>query len=490
MESESLKQSKIKLFTESFLIYGLGGIISKLIPFIMLPVIAWLIPETSDYGVSDLSNTAMQFGSALAVLGMYDAMYRMFFEKKDEEFQKKVCSTAIVFTCISSVIVSILMVLFKDMIAQLFFKDVKYSYLVYITALTTLVSATNQIVAAPTRMQNKRKVFLVTNTVSPLISYLVSIPLILNGYYIIALPIGALISGISLEITFLILNKKWFVFRKFDFKLLKKLLVIAIPLLPNFLIYWLFNSSDKVMISNLIDTGASGVYSIGSKLGHCSQLIYTAFAGGWQYFAFSTMKESNQVQSNSKVFEYLGLISFIASMYVFSFSELVFKIVFPSDYYSGFIVAPYLFMAPLLQMLFQVAANQFLVIKKTWPNFFILFSGAIINIFLNLILIPKIGIEGAAIASFIGYVFSNIICCIVLIKMKLLIISKRFLISTGIMTIFILLWRFFIMKQFLICIIVSILFSIILLLLYKKEVRFVTGKIKSLFNSKNGKSKA
>jgi len=30
-------------------------------------------------------------------------------------------------------------------------------------------------------------------------------------------------------------------------------------------------------------------------------LIYTAFAGGWQYFAFSTMKEDDQVQSNSNI---------------------------------------------------------------------------------------------------------------------------------------------------------------------------------------------
>ena len=163
MNEKTTKTSKLNLFLENFAIYGLGGIISKLIPLIMLPLITRLMPNTSYFGISDLSNTAMQFGSALAVIGMYDAMYRMFFEKDEAVYKKNVCSTTIIFTGITSVLITILMITGKNFIAKYFFGDIKYSYLVYITALTTLISATNQIVAAPTRMQNKRKVFLITN---------------------------------------------------------------------------------------------------------------------------------------------------------------------------------------------------------------------------------------------------------------------------------------------------------------------------------------
>ena len=52
--------------------------------------------------------------------------------------------------------------------------------------------------------------------------------------------------------------------------------MIAIPLFPNFLIYWIFNSSDKVMITNLIGIGAAGIYSVGSKLGQVS-IFYIMF---------------------------------------------------------------------------------------------------------------------------------------------------------------------------------------------------------------------
>ena len=470
--------NKFKLFIENFLVYGLGGIISKLIPLIMVPIVTRLMPNTEYYGISDLSNTVVQFGSAIAVIGMYDAMYRMFFEMEEEEYKKNICSTALLFTMVTSLIVFVIMLIARNFIAQYFFGNSKYAYVVYLSAMAVLVSATNSIISAPTRMQNKRKIFLVTNTVSPLLSYSISIPMLLAGHYVIALPLAAVVSGVTMEITFGILNHGWFNFRRFDKKLLRQLLIIAIPLFPNFLIYWLFNSCDKVMITNILGIGAAGIYSVGSKLGHCSQLIYTAFAGGWQYFAFSTMKDDNQVKSNSMIFEYLGVISFVATAFICAWSYLIFNILFTDKYLTGYVVAPYLFLAPLLQMLFQVACNQFLVIKKTWPNMLILSSGVVINILINYFLIPVLGIEGAAIATLFGYVVSDVICVVVLCKMKLMVINFKFVLATIIMMIYIIAWRLMFSNKILIGTISAIIVSIIMLFLYREDLKRLLAMIK------------
>lgn len=471
--------NKLKLFIENFVVYGIGGIISKIIPLIMVPIITRIMPTTDYYGISDLSNTVVSFGSAIAIMGMYDAMYRMFFEKDENEYKKTVCSTAIVFTFFTSMAVFLIMVLCKDLIAQYFFSDRKYAYVVYLSALGTLVGATNSIIAAPTRMQNKRKVFLVTNTVSPLLSYGIAIPMLLAGHYVIALPLAYVISHVTMEFAFWVMNREWFIPKKFDKRLLKQLLVIAIPLLPNFLIYWVFNSCDKVMITNMIGIGAAGIYSVGSKLGHASQLIYTAFAGGWQFFAFSTMKEDNQVESNSKVFEYLGIISFVATSFICAWSYGLFKILFKVDYLSGYIVAPYLFLAPLLQMLFQVAANQFLVVKKTWPNLFILASGAILNIVINYFLIPVLGIEGASIATLMGYVVSDIVCVIVLCRMKLMVVSKKFIFASLIMALYMILWRLLFNNIIILGTIAAVVLSGILCLLYQNDLLKLFNALKN-----------
>ena len=309
-------------------------------------------------------------------------------------------------------------------------------------------------------------------------SYSISIPLLLKGYYIIALPLAGIISGATKELAFYLLNRKWFRLKLFDKKLLKQLLIIALPLFPNFLIYWIFNSSDRLMITNQLNIGAEGIYSVGSKLGHASQLIYTAFAGGWQFFAFSTMKDSNQVESNSKIFEYLGVISFTSTSFICALSFNIYKILFVGEYIDGFIIAPYLFLAPLLQMLFQVASNQFLVIKKTWPNMFVLLGGAVLNVILNLILIPAIGIEGAAIATLTGYITSDIVVVIVLCHMKLMVISARFVGSAIGMASFFIIWRFFASEDIILGIVLAIVYTAACAILYRHELIVIWNSIR------------
>lgn len=469
--------NKFRLFVENFLVYGLGGIISKIVPLIMVPVVTRIMPNTEYFGISDLSNTVVSFASAIAIMGMYDAMYRLFFEKEDEEYKKTVCSTALCFTIFTSIIVFLMLLIFKDVVAHYFFSNAKYAYIVYISAMAVLVGATNSIISAPTRMQNKRKVFLFTNTLSPLISYGISIPMLLAGYYTIALPLAAVVSSLVMELSFWFLNKEWFNLKRFDKKLLKQLIIIAIPLLPNFLIYWVFNSCDKVMITNMIGIGVAGIYSVASKLGHASQLIYTAFAGGWQFFAFSTMNEDNQVKNNSLVFEYLGVVSFVATAFVCALSYWIFKVLFTEQYLSGYLVAPYLFLAPLLQMLFQVACNQFIVVKKTWPNMFILSAGAVVNVVINYFLIPVLGIEGAALATLVGYIVSDFVCVIVLYKMKLMVLDTKFFFAIAGIVTYVLIWRLFIKSNYILGILVAILLTVYFAFLYRKELNLIISKL-------------
>ena len=126
---------KFKLFISNFLIYGFGSIISSVIPLIMLPVITRLMPDSFYYGLSDISNTIVQFGTALAVMGMYDAVFRLFFDREDEDFQRTVCSTALVFTLISSLIVFLILILFRENLSLLFFGNEKYCNILYLTAI-------------------------------------------------------------------------------------------------------------------------------------------------------------------------------------------------------------------------------------------------------------------------------------------------------------------------------------------------------------------
>lgn len=462
--------SKKKLFIENFLIYGVGGILGKIISFIMVPIITRLMPNSSYYGISDLTTTVTSFATYVSIFGMYDAMYRMYFEKDDIVYKKKVCSTTLCFVIATSVFVGIILFIFKNKISTFVFGNSIYSYLIVISLFSTISGSTNGIVAAPTRMQNHKKIYLVLGLCSTLLSYTISIPMLLNKQYILALPVAGLVCGVLYEMVFIFVNHKWFSFKLFDFKLLRELLYIAIPLVPNFLIYWVFNSSDKLMIQHFLGTAEVGIYSVGAKLGHLSNLIYTAFAGGWQYFAFATMKDNNQVSVNSKIFEYLGIITFASTAYICALSPIVYKIIFTTEYFQGYLISPYLFMSPLMQMLYQVISNQFLVVKKTWPSFFILSSSAIINVILNFILIRILGIEGAAISTLAGFSFSVVLTSIVLNKMDLFKYSIKFIFAFMLMVIYFMVWRLKLRLNVIGSFFTALLYTIILLIVYYNEL--------------------
>lgn len=461
---------KFKLFIDNVFIYGFGSIIGKIIPFIMLPIITRLMPDSSYYGLNDLSTTLVSIGQAIAVFGMYDAMFRLFFDREERKYQKEVCSTTLAFTLFTSVVVFILVIVFNKKLTYIVFSDIQYRYLVYLAAFSILVGATNNIVATPTKIQNESKIFVMVNTISPVIAYAIAIPLLLSGYYSFALQLSGLIASIMIEIFFVFRNKQWFSLRYINFRYIVPLLKIAAPLMPGFIIYWIYNSSDKLMIQYFIGTQAVGIYAVGSKLGQISNFIYTAFTGGWLYYSFSTMKEENQVENNSKIFEYLGIISFASSIVICAFSYIVYRFVFPNEYLQGFKVAPYLFLAPLLQMLFQVAANQFIIMKKSWPNVLILFFGAIINVISNLFLIPHIGIEGAAVGTLIGYFFADIICICVLTIIKKMKVSGKFIFLAAMTAFYFFIWGVILYRRIMVGIIIATLLIGLYSCLYRKEI--------------------
>lgn len=475
----SFSMTKTKLFIDNFIIYGIGGTISKAIPVLMVPIVTRIMPSSVYYGLSDMSNTLVSIAGVMATLGIYDGLFRMYFETEDRNYRKAACSTALTFALICSMVVFFILVGFRKQLSIILFGSREYGYLVLISSVTVLVGSSNQIVAAPTRMQNRRRVFLAVNVASAIATYSIAIFLLLRGHYDTGLPFSALIVSLMIEIFYFVLNREWFGFRDFDLRVLRQMLIIAIPLVPNFLTYWVFNSCDRIMITNIMGLKYLGIYSIGAKLGHCSQLLYTAFAGGWSYFVFSTMHDRDQVKYNSKLFEVLAIVSLVSMAFLCVGSRWLYKLLFPKEYLDGFLVVPYLYLSPLLLMLFQMSSSQFAVVKKTWFGMISLAAGAIVNIMLNSIMIPKLGIEGAAIATLCGYSISLLICLIILSVNKWFVVSGRIKISFFSAICFLFAWRTWGIESYLIAFVFLLLFVMESGLLFRREILHVIRRTQS-----------
>ena len=466
--------SRAKLFLENFFVYGFITVLNKVLSLFLLPVMTRLLPDTSAFGVSEMYNVIVGFATPLAILGIYDAMFREFFEKDDQQYKYNVTATAERIVLVSSIVISLTLLVFNSFFSRLFFNTNKYRDIVIYSSISLIFSANVIIIQAPTRILNKRKVYVFSGLFQSILSYAISIPLILLGFSYYGIIYSGLLTGAIMTIFFWFQNKKFFLDGKFDKNIAKELFKIGLPLVPTFLIYWIYNSTDRIMITNMLGTAQLGIYSIGSRLAQISQLIYAAFAGGWQYFAFSTMRDEDQVDLVSRVFEYLGIISFVAFLAIVPFNNFIFSLLFEGDYIKGSTVFPYLFLSPLLLMLFQTAGNQFIVIKKSYLSTISLAVGAGSNVLLNFLLIPKFGIVGASIATLVGYTMSVVIVAIITQKMGLFKVKLRFVLSSFLVALDFVIMQLELGNLYL----VNAALIVLITLMYKNDLKSIFARIR------------
>lgn len=423
-------KSRKQLFLENILIYGLGSVMNNVIPFIMLPIITRLLPNSEYYGINETVTIFVAFGSAIAAMGMYDAMYRFYFEKDDTTYRKEICSSALFTIVVTGFFVMLMALFFQKPLAGILFSDSRYAPLIIVGSLNIWVTVISTIVAAPTRMRNQRLRYITIQTLIPVISYSLSILLILKGEYVYALPVASLLSNVVICVIFSVLNRHDFSTKHLNMSWLKQMLRFGVPLMPVFIFFWVISSMGRIIITNELGLEYTGIYAAAGKLAAVSQLIYSAFAGGWQYFAFSTMRDKDYVELISRVFDYLSGVSFFSTAALILVLKPVFSIMLPVEYAQGIVVTPALFLAPLILMLRQTIGMHFQVKKMSILGTSTVAFGAAVALVLYFILIPYLGISGAAIASLAGYLASLLITIVILFKMKLILIAKRVYLGT------------------------------------------------------------
>ena len=455
--------SRARLFLENFFIYGVGNVLTKAVPFLMLPVLTRMITNPAVFGVYDIYTIVIRFGEPLVILGSYDAMFRLFFDDENPLFRKQVCSSSLAIVTTTSLVALVLTAFFW--VFGIYFWDESYRWMIATAGIVITVYAMRSVIAAPTRMQNQRATIIILSLLGPLLYYALALFLAWKGKPLEGLVFGNLVNGLVFLLVYGLLNRSFFSRGHVKSKQVRDLLKIGVPLAPTFLIYWIFTSCDRFMIGHMMGMEAVGLYGVGARLSAISQGIYTAFAGGWQYFAFSTMKDEDHTYLMSRIFEILAIFSFLSLFILLPWVDWIFKIMVAEPYRSASTIFPYLFFAPLLLMLSQIAGTQLQVEKKTHLSTISRLVGAVTNIILNFLFIPRWGILGAALATLIGYFAMTLSITLVVLKMNRLTFNIKFAIITLSGSLLLLLYP--LLRT---TIVFYIFFSAIVLLSYKSEI--------------------
>lgn len=459
--------NKKQLLFENVFIYGLSDVVSKIIPFIFLPIVLNLLNSPTAYGIYTTYITIIGFGTPLVVFGMYDAVFREYFEFNDDKYKTKVLSTSLRFIIFTSIFIIFLFIIGSNLIASLFgITDIK---IIFLALISIVVSGFTSIFSMPTRLKNDRKTFVIMSAIIPILLYIISLITLFYGLSFYGLIIASLTSNFFTLSSYFMLNKKYFKIHLFSKKILTKLLQVAIPLVPYFLIYWIYNSMDRIMIVQFLGLAELGIYSVSAKLGSISSILYTAFAGGFAHFAFSTMKDTNQINTSSKLFQYSLALNLFISILFYFFVEVFYNLFIPESYSSGSTSTIYLFLSPLLLVGFQISSVQFSIIRKTYIPLISLLIGLVVNLVLNFFLIPSIGITGASFATFISYYVNIIIIFIITISYKLILFNLNSFFLLFLLLIFSLMILFF-YESYILILIFCVFSLLALLFMYSSDI--------------------
>ena len=464
--------NRVKLFVENFYLFGVINMLHKVIPFLILPVLTLLLPDISDFGVFDMFNVVSSIVCLFAMLGLYNAVFREYFEREDQIYRHNVTSTAYHLVSYSSVAFCILIFIFQGYLRRFFPENINITHITLLLVSLIFTSVNLEYFRLLARVLNQRKVILISGLMTAGLDKVVAIILILFGYRYYGLIYGLLISNIITMVYFWSVNSKNIICGRFDKHIAKSLLKLGLPLLPVTLFVTLNFSVNRFFILRYLDFDAIGVYSIGARVAMISNFIYLAFHMGWGYFTFSTMKDDDFKEMMSKLFSLLfaGCTAFYVG--IFLFKDIIFNYLFTGKYSLGVSVFPFLLFIPLLQIFILVLEFQLLAKKKPYYSPFIHGTGFVVNIVLCMILIPRFGIIGAALATLSGFtiIFLLFLILVVIIKKHIVVSINTWLILVLFVVLFFII-NYIGLNMYSIALILSYL-SIITLLYHKQVIYF------------------
>ncbi len=198
---------------------------------------------------------------------------------------------------------------------------------------------------------------------------------------------------------------------KVSFKRFSKMFAKSKYFIVSSLMVTIFAQTDKIMLKAMISEEAVGIYAAAASCAALTNFVFSAIIDSFRPQIFENKKKSEKSYEKSIILCYSVVIYLsLAQSVVFSvFSGLIIKILYGADYAASANVLSLVVWYTTFSYIGPIRNIWILVENKQKYLWIINLSGAILNIALNAALIPFIGVMGAAIASLVTQIFTNVI---------------------------------------------------------------------------------
>ncbi|HIC47116.1 flippase, partial [Methylophaga sp.] len=185
----------------------------------------------------------------------------------------------------------------------------------------------------------------------------------------------------------------------------KTLLRESWPLILSGLSVMVYMRIDQVMLGQMLNNEAVGIYSAAVKISEMWYFVPIAIVASVYPAIISSKEKSESLyqQRMQNLYDLMVYISvFVALIVTFSADWIVISLFGDAYSESGFVLAVHIWIG-LFVSLGVASSKWFLLENLSKLIFYRTLYGALLNVLLNLVLIPSFGIKGCLIATLISY---------------------------------------------------------------------------------------
>ena len=400
-----------KLLQNSSL-YTIVMVLQKGIGFFLLPLYTTYLTPT-DYGIQAVVTSVASFLSVFITLGLDAAAQRFYYKfKSGDEYVKKLYGTVSLAILLNSIIVGVVFIFGHKWLIEPFIGEISFYPFVLLGILYVIV---NPIYLLYQNYLNTKQDGLAygLNSIVNTFLYIGLVVLFLVKFNMGVL--GVLLAHLIVAVVFFIYVAVCFLrklYLKWNPHTMKEAFKYSLPLLPHTLANWSNGTIDKLLVNDIRSTADTGIYGLGQQ--YSSVMSITANAINQAYVPwFFQRADAGDIHSVRKVSNVIvAAICLIAVLLsIFSKEVLDFMISNP-QYDEVYTIVPYIVFAFVFQSIYFFFVNV-LFLKDTGVIFIITVTTVAFNVGLNLLLIPLIGIKGAAIACIVSYFLKSVFALIV-----------------------------------------------------------------------------
>lgn len=393
---------QLKRLAKHSAIYGLGGLVSRVLAILLLPLYTrYLSP--SDYGAIETLVAASAVLVTLLRAGISSAFFRFYFDAEDDAGRTRVVRTAFWFTMTMSTAALIAGLAVAGPISQLLFSSGDRAGLVRAAFIGLWAQMNFEQITSLFRVEERSLQFAVASISNVLITIVATIVLVVGfGQHALGVIVGNFIGTLTVYLV-LLAYRRYQLGLEFDRRLLREMNRFGLPLVPAAIFLWGINFSDRLFLVRYVGQDEVGLYSIGVRLASAIVFLQFAFRTAWPAFAYSIKSDDEAKKTYAWVLTYLVLITCWISLALGVLSPWLARLLTKPEFYGGARVVSLLAFAGVAFTAYTVVAIGVGRARKTQFNWVVTGVAAALNIGMNFVLVPRYGMIGAAISTAAAY---------------------------------------------------------------------------------------